>query len=230
MASKHKSEEILFDEWPDRYDDWFRTPIGRLVKKYETDLLLEMLLPQNNENILDVGCGTGVFTKDVLANGALVTGLDLSLPMLKQASHKLQGNSFDGLVGDMMSLPFADESFDKVFSMTAIEFVADAKHAISELNRVTKKNGTIVLTTLNSLSPWAERRTEAGKSGHKLFQNMVFRSPDEMKRIVSHDVTVKTAIHFLKNDNPGDVVKIEREGAITGNDTGAFLALAWKKS
>ena len=56
----------LFDTWPDRYDSWFATPIGRLVRLYEARLLLAFLEPQPGERILDVGCGTGIFTDDVL--------------------------------------------------------------------------------------------------------------------------------------------------------------------
>ena len=230
MADRIDLAEELFDQWPDRYDDWFETPIGKLVKKYETALLLEMLSPLSGERILDVGCGTGIFTRDVLSLEVEVTGLDLSLPMLKQAIRKISGNTFNGLVGDMKSLPFSDGTFDKVFSMTAIEFLGDAKEAVKELGRVTKKNGTIVLTTLNSLSPWAARRMEEGKKGHSLFKNMHFRSPSELADLVGTQSRVKTAIHFLKEDEPKEAEKKEKEGTYAGKDTGAFVALAWINS
>ncbi len=34
----------IFDEWPEIYDQWFETPIGSLVRKYENELVLEMIL------------------------------------------------------------------------------------------------------------------------------------------------------------------------------------------
>jgi hypothetical protein len=55
MSDRHNSRDNLFDDWPDRYDDWFQTPIGSLVKQYECDLLLELLQPLRGETILDVG-------------------------------------------------------------------------------------------------------------------------------------------------------------------------------
>jgi len=227
---EQKTGAGLFDEWPDRYDDWFATPIGKLVKKYETELLHEMLEPQPGEFVLDVGCGSGVFTMDVLSCGADIVGLDISHPMLTRAADKTSGRQFAGVVGDMVSLPFPDDMFDKVFSMTAIEFAADAKQAVAELHRVVRKGGSVVLASLNSQSPWAERRLKEGEDGHTLFQNIMFRSPDELASLVPGKATVKTAIHFLKNEDPVRVHEIERKGNESGKDTGAFVALSWSKN
>ena len=48
----------LFDEWPEKYDQWFTTPIGSLVRKYESELILDLLKPVPGEIVLDAGCGT----------------------------------------------------------------------------------------------------------------------------------------------------------------------------
>ncbi len=217
----------LFDSWASRYDGWFETPIGALVKQYESSLLLEMLNPLPGESILDVGCGSGLFTNDVMTKRVKITGVDLSQPMLRNAIDKIPAYAFTGTCADMCALPFADNSFDKTFSMTAIEFVEDAKKAVAELDRVTRKGGIVVLTTLNSLSPWAERRLVAAKNGHALFQKVFFRSPDDMRALIPSDPVVKTAIHFQKNSFPADVPLIERAGIKEQADTGAFLAVKW---
>ena len=219
----------LFDQWPEKYDRWFETPIGALVKKYENKLFLELLLPRPGESILDVGCGTGVFTLNILAAGPRVTGLDISMPMLKRAGHKSEGYPFKGVAGDMSFLPFADECFDKVVSMTALEFIAEGRAAVAELFRVTKRSGIIVVTTLNSLSPWAARRKKAAERGHSLFERMIFRSPDEMRALTPVEGQVKTAIHFQKGDDPKRASDIEQDGQRRNLDTGAFLAARWEK-
>jgi ubiquinone/menaquinone biosynthesis C-methylase UbiE len=220
----------LFDTWPDRYDRWFEIPTGRLVREYESTLLLEFLDPHPGERILDVGCGTGIFTQDVLNSGAIVTGVDLSLPMLKKAMTRMGDTSFTGLCGDMYALPFLSNSFDKVFSMTAIEFVADAGRAIAELDRVTRKGGRVVVTTLNSLSPWAEQRQQKAQDSHSLFEKIYFRSPDDMRLIVPERSIIKTAIHFQKNDPVVSIPEIERSGSKKKLNTGAFLAVQWDKA
>ena len=219
----------LFDEWPDKYDQWFETPIGALVKKYENELLLDMLQPCPGETILDVGCGTGIFTLNILAFGPRVIGLDISHPMLVRAGQKTVKYHFRAVAGDMLLLPFVDGCFDKVVSMTALEFIDDGNAAVAELFRVTKKGGVVVVTTLNSLSPWAERRRQAADSGHSLFKQTIFRSPDDLRALAPVAGTVKTAIHFLKDDGPRTAPGIELEGQKRGLETGAFVAARWVK-
>jgi ubiquinone/menaquinone biosynthesis C-methylase UbiE len=100
------AEKTIFDEWPDRYDKWFSTPIGKLVRQVEGKLVNELLQPARGEKILDAGCGTGVFTIDILEAGAQVAGLDISLPMLRAAVDKSPGYSFFPVCADMRHLPF----------------------------------------------------------------------------------------------------------------------------
>ncbi len=141
----------------------------------------------------------------------------------------MTGNTFFGLAGDMCALPFRDNCFDRAFSMTAIEFITDAAQAVNELNRVVKKGGTIVVSTLNSLSPWAERRKEMARKGHSLFRDIIFRSPDEIRRLLPEQNIIKTAIHFQKDDDVEKIPEIEEAGRNRHLETGAFLAAQWIK-
>jgi ubiquinone/menaquinone biosynthesis C-methylase UbiE len=219
----------LFDEWPEAYDRWFTTPIGSLVRKYEAELMLDLLKPKQGEIILDAGCGTGIFTTDILSSGSQVIGLDISLPMLIQAKKKLKEYPFWIILADMLNLPFPGSSFDKVVSVTALEFVEDAKGAIGELFRITKRGGCVVVATLNSLSPWASRRKAEAKERHTIFEKAIFRSPQELLSLASVEGVAKTAIHFQKGDHPERAGGIEREGQRKNLNTGAFVAVRWQK-
>jgi ubiquinone/menaquinone biosynthesis C-methylase UbiE len=219
----------IFDDWPEKYDRWFETSIGKLVREYESKLILDMLQPGPGEHILDAGCGTGIFTHDLLAAGARVTGLDLSLPMLRRAGNKAAPYPFHMLQGDLRKLPFAGNSFDKAVSVTAIEFIEDAKGAVGELFRITRPGGCIVVANLNSLSPWAVRRKAAAEDGHTLFKHASFRSPEDMASLAPVKGFIKTAIHFQKNEDPEQVRIIERDGEAKRLDTGAFLVVRWEK-
>lgn len=221
--------ENIFDPWPVKYDQWFQTPIGRLVEEYESGLILELLQILPGERILDAGCGSGLFTRHLLAAGAQVEGLEISLPMLRRAKERSAGYPFRSIQGDMLHLPFQDNRFDKFLSVTAIEFIEDAGAAVQEAFRVTKPGGSIVVATLNSLSPWASRRKEAAKKGHPLFKHAVFRSPGEMKGLAPIEGIVKTAIHFQRDEDPRLAKEVEEAGRLEGLMTGAFLAARWAK-
>jgi ubiquinone/menaquinone biosynthesis C-methylase UbiE len=219
----------IFDDWSEKYDQWFETPIGRLIKGYESKLILGMLAPGQGEIILDAGCGTGVFTKHIFETGARVVGLELSRPMLVQAAFKNKGLPFLSFQGDMRRLPFADDAFDKAVSITALEFIEEAEVAVEEMFRVTKPGGIIVVATLNSLSPWADQRENKGKKGHPIFRHTIFRSPEEMSALSPVPGDIETAIHFKKDEDVERAQKIEMEGRKRGLNTGAFLAARWIK-
>ncbi len=219
----------LFDDWPEKYDQWFETPIGSLIKGYESDLILKMLDPGPEEVILDAGCGTGIFTADILNAGAFVMGLELAFNMLLVAQKRFSGQLFRPVQADMLRLPFANQSFDKSISITAIEFIEDARSAVYELFRVTRPGGVIVVATLNALSPWAKRRQQAAHDGHPLFGHTIFRSPEEMRNLSPVVGTIETAIHFEKNADPKIAQHIESSGQEKQLDTGAFVVARWIK-
>lgn len=218
----------LFDDWPERYDHWFDTPVGKVVLGYEKRLILDLLSPVRRAHILDAGSGTGIFTREFLVRGADVVGLDISLAMLRRAMAKNEAFSRRMVTADMASLPFANGVFDKTVSITALEFIEDEKRAVAELFRVTRPGGMVVVATLNSLSPWAVRRQEnARQDKESIFNRVFFRSPSQLLAAAPVPGIVRTAVHFGKEDDPAELDRIELEGQ--GRETGAFVAARWEK-
>jgi len=219
----------IFDDWPERYDRWFETPLGKAVLAYERELILDMLQPRKGELILDAGSGTGIFTEEFIARGAGVVGLDISFAMLRRAAERNATLASRGVAADMAHLPFGDNAFDKTVSVTAIEFIADAKRAVTELFRVTKRGGIVVVATLNSLSPWADRRlADAQRDPESVFNQVFFRSPTELLALSPVPGICRTAVHFGKDDPPAEWERIERAGR--QSERGAFVAARWEKS
>lgn len=224
------AKKMIFDDWPAHYDEWFETPIGKAVRKGEAELIMELLSPGPGERVLDAGCGTGVFTMDILGAGSCVVGLDISGPMLNVARKKARGYPFFAVRGDMLRLPFRDNCFEKAVSITAIEFIRDARTTVDEMFRVTRPGGCVVVATLNSLSSWAgDRRTKPQGNEEQVWESATFRSPDEVLSLSPCKGMFKTAIHFRQDDNPEQVAGIERLGRFRGLRTGAFLAVRWEK-
>jgi len=101
------------------------------------------------KNILDVGCGKGRFSKWLIANGALVTGIELSNNLLKEAQN-ISGGTF--LEGSATHLNFEDETFDCVICIEVLEHIPDTQKAVSEMCRVLKKGGKILIIDRNKFS------------------------------------------------------------------------------
>ncbi|MFA5302936.1 MAG: class I SAM-dependent methyltransferase [Candidatus Nanoarchaeia archaeon] len=106
------------------------------LKKFEN---VKALIP-NKGLILDLGCGTG-FVTEKLDN---VIGVDYSIEMLKLCPKNLRV-----VCADSSKLPFKCKVFDLIFSLTVLQDVNDLNSAISEIKRVLKPEGKIVLSVLN---------------------------------------------------------------------------------
>ncbi len=136
-----------------RYESWYSGP-GRRTVRLEKRLLASLLSDFDPAaSVLDVGCGTGHFTRWFARRGLRVTGLDNSRPMLEAMAG---GRSFRRILGDAHRLPFADGSFDIVALITVLEFVIDPLHALREAARVARRG--LILGDLNAVSLLAVRR------------------------------------------------------------------------
>jgi ubiquinone/menaquinone biosynthesis C-methylase UbiE len=95
---------------------------------------------------LEVAIGTGLNIPHY-PNGLNLTGLDLSPEMLALARARAQqtGRSVELLEGDAQHLPFSDESFDTVLCTYALCSVPDDARVVSEMGRVLKPHGRLIL-------------------------------------------------------------------------------------
>lgn len=112
-------------------------------------------LPTSNFqlSILDVACGTGDMSIQLLKKGCQVTGVDLSEEMLAIARQKtdsagFQLSSFDFQLADAEQLPFPDASFDAVTCAFGIRNFVNLDRGLSEMVRVLKPGGTVAILEL----------------------------------------------------------------------------------
>ena len=102
--------------------------------------VLEWLAAQPGETILDLGCGDGQLTARIAAIGANVVGLDASPQMA--AAARARGIKVD--IGNAESLPYAERTFDAVFSNAALHWVHGQDAMMAEARRVLKPGGRFV--------------------------------------------------------------------------------------
>ncbi len=102
--------------------------------------VLEWLNAQPGERILDLGCGDGQLTVRLAATGAEVTGVDLSPQMVTAA----RARGVAAQVANAEALPFADATFDAVFSNAALHWMRDHEAMLAQVHRVLKPGGRFV--------------------------------------------------------------------------------------
>ena len=135
---------------------------SRFVDDYEDrqafvagdDLILAMMDRLRNEyslmNVLELGCGTGLFTEILCTNAQSVKATDFSDEMVAKAIELreiLPNVSFSR--EDAMHLSFEDQSFDTVFMANLIHIIADPAKVIEESNRVLKSGGKMIITSFD---------------------------------------------------------------------------------
>lgn len=106
----------------------------------------------NPRYILDLGCGTGLFSLQLKKKypQAEIIGLDLAQNMLLEAKKK-QGwwrNKWPLINGDMTRLPFASGSFDLIFANQTIHWAQSLEQVFGELNRVMNNQACLMFSTL----------------------------------------------------------------------------------
>ena len=114
--------------------------------------LIERSNVAHGNRVLDVGCGTGVLSRELLAavgSQGAVTGLDLSESMLGVARQHAPAARFER--GDAADLPFLDDEYDAVFSAFMLMFVPDPVTAVREMQRVLRPEGALVLSVWQGL-------------------------------------------------------------------------------
>src|ERR1700730_11103050 len=98
------------------------------------------------ERVLDVGCGEGRFAAELARSGARVVGIDVAEEPLRRA-RELYPELDVRLVDAQGGWKLADASFDVVWAGEVIEHVADTAAWLSEVRRVLRSGGRLLLST-----------------------------------------------------------------------------------
>ncbi|MDY6796091.1 MAG: class I SAM-dependent methyltransferase [Actinomycetota bacterium] len=137
---------------------------NRAASKYETSHAFSGPLSQNElmyerireipfENLLDIGCGTGILLSRILeTRDVRVSGIDISKEMLGIARERL-GDRAELVEGDSENLPFGDGEFDLVTWASTFHRFPDPANVLAEIGRVMAPGGTLVIKDCCSVFP-----------------------------------------------------------------------------
>lgn len=138
------STEINYDDFAQDYSAENETSL--LNAYYERPAMLELAGEVAGRRILDIGCGAGPLTEQLLLRGAHVSGFDASAAMIDIARERL------GVYADLKiarlgeTLPYPDDSFDDAVASLVFHYLPDWSFALAEVRRILKPGGRLILS------------------------------------------------------------------------------------
>ncbi len=191
---------------------WFYDFWSWMTERKATKYALEFAKIKDKETILEVACGTGVVFKQIVRQNpdGKNIGIDLSPDMLRKAKMRLKKAgvyNYELREGNALQLDFEDNSFDLVVNNFMVDLMPlDAFDTIaSELFRVTKPGGRVVITTFSF----------GTKSIHKFWLWIAKRMPDLLtgcrpvsykKHLIKAGFTIEKNMEVSQNTFPSEVM------------------------
>ena len=139
-----------------RYDQIIDQPVYKYYVNRKLNFINDWLKPKSV--LLDVGCGTGVYTTSLAKKCDTIVGIDVSPEMIVRGLSKARRLGLDNIyfvIGDVAHSPFQDSVFDLVFSVNTFHHLSDEKTILKglvEKMRCCKQSGRILIFELNPSS------------------------------------------------------------------------------
>lgn len=203
---------------------------GNLSKTYDAirptmpDQIIDDLfshLPKHPQ-ILDVGCGTGIITRQLAERGAIVTGTDIDARMIEEAKQHLE--KIDYLVAPTEKLPLPDSTFDAVTAFSAFHWFANAQ-ALAEIKRVLKNGGYLFIANRNQvgnlrkeylqvLQSFVEKPLPSAKQNYEpvdLLKSAGFVNVVEKKLPIVENLSVEQALTYVRSTSLWNLIPESRK-------------------
>lgn len=154
---------------------------------YERPAMLAMVGDVDGLRVLDIGCGAGQLSQELVARGATVTGIDVSSAMVALAEDR-HGDIATFVAGDISDpLPFETGSFDVVVASLVMHYLEDWTPVFREIGRVLTDQGSMSFSTHHPTMDWKlfshedyfakQLSTDTWIKGGKPFDVTVWRRP-----------------------------------------------------
>jgi len=190
----------------DRFPDLDGAASTRYYAANEQRLFTEHLPPLKGLKILKTDLWDEAKNTRILvwaaAHGAHTYGVDISEPIVLQARAAFDRQPLRAAVGDVRDIPFADASFDAVYSMGTIEHFDETERAVKEIVRVLKPGGRAIIGVPNRHDPFlrplmATLMQAAGLYAYGYEKSYSRKSLRDMLERAGLTVTDETAILFI---------------------------------
>jgi SAM-dependent methyltransferase len=126
--------------------DHYEAYVGRWSRLVAQEFIRWLTIPENSQ-WLDVGSGTGILSRMILAtaNPANLKGIDRSDAFVEFARRQVDHLNIEFEVGDAQALPAESETYDAAVSGLVLNFVPQTHQMVAEMKRAVRKGGTVAL-------------------------------------------------------------------------------------
>lgn len=138
----------------ERFDPYMLDRKPFMIKVY--DQIFSRLFQKPVDNLLDVGCGTGLYWPVLTKYCRHIVGIDYSEAMISEAQRLIETKKLENVEARVQSgedLDFPPESFDAILCMDVLHHIPDIKRAISNFHRVLTRKGRLMAVEPNTLNP-----------------------------------------------------------------------------
>jgi len=175
-----KSRELVKEKYNmsgSRYD--YRRRVekkGNLLSNYDIRLFDEIFPKlEKNQNVLEVGAGTGRFTLPALKKADSIVATDINNSLLEKLMEKIRESQYEAhcqiKFEDMFNLSFDDNTFDLVYSIHVIPRLMnfeDQTSALNEITRVIKPKGKLLFNYRNKNSLYGKLHKDFAPTSHEI--------------------------------------------------------------
>jgi ubiquinone/menaquinone biosynthesis C-methylase UbiE len=148
MDNRQKKERRFWDRFANYYDSFinkvFRKSYASILENIESDL-------NSNQDVLEIGTGTGIIPFSICSKVSSIVATDISPKMVHVANRKLTKakiQNVDFQIQDSYNLTLPDESFDMVIASNLLHLLYEPEKPLNEVKRVLRENGIFIAPTL----------------------------------------------------------------------------------
>lgn len=128
----------------------WESPAGKRRWERRVRMLTSHITP--GMNVLEIGCGTGYYTKELEKTGARITAIDISPDLLNVARTSVISEKVTFKIDNAYDMSFEDGIFDTVVGISVLHHL-DMERSLKEIYRVLKPGGAIRFSEPNMLNP-----------------------------------------------------------------------------
>jgi len=146
IINSYNDEKVLNKYIESRIDT--KSPHNQTIK----EKLFDLVGDYSGKTILDLGCGIGVFSKDLSNKAQKVVGIDISEKCIEYAKSKNNSDNIDYFTMDINNINLIKEKFDIVFSDMVFNYIEDYDKLLLNIYELLNDNGIVVFSQVHPIS------------------------------------------------------------------------------